>query len=102
MGLQEVRVVMNVDDRILDTGCNDTIEYVIDKGAALQLHERLWQRIGERAHSRAQPRRKDHRRVYFGGHQYSVLESYVADACGKVAIVPDAERRQLGMRKAAG
>jgi len=43
--------VMNVDDRLLDTGLRQSIERMVEHRLAADLNQRLRQRIGNRAHA---------------------------------------------------
>ena len=55
--------MMHVDDRRADSGERKTIEKMIDHRLAADLDERLGDRLRQRPHPHAAPRRKNHRPI---------------------------------------
>jgi hypothetical protein len=46
--------VMDIDDGYVDAGPGETIEHMVNEWFACDSYERLWYRVGQRAHARAE------------------------------------------------
>ena len=69
--LDQIGLVVHVDDCTLDAGFAMTVEDVIDEGLAVQLNERLGERVVGGRHARAEAGAQHHRRRDPGWHRVS-------------------------------
>ena len=70
--------VMDVDHGVLDTRIGQPVEHMVQHGSPADPHQRLRQRVGDRAHALAEPGRKHHgpadrRRSGFGHANLSLF-----------------------------
>ncbi len=75
MPLQCIGQMMDVDHGAVDAGLRQAIEHVVDQRLAGNRHQRLWQRVGERAHAQAQSGSEHHRSVGMFGHAGQIVFS---------------------------
>ncbi len=60
MSFDQVGVMVQIDDGAFDAGLGQPVEHMVEHGAAGDFDEGLGQKIADRSHALAEPRRKHH------------------------------------------